>query len=165
MRNAATSLAVAFRKRYGIFYVPCPNMGMERTPNELAQKIMISRLSCRGWNPRPPNHEFDAPPPEVSWPVKVQRPCYQPGSPAKIQQAIGPHENLLIIVKRRILQYCNDMVMSPVHQVWPKPSCKAQSKGEEELVSWCFKPSQPQRITSGLKTNFSLSPSYSWNKF
>ena len=29
------------------------------------------------------------------------------------------------------------------------------------LVSWCFEPSQPQRITSGLKTNFSLSPSLS----
>ena len=24
------------------------------------------------------------------------------------------------------------MVMSPVHQVWPKPSCKAQRKGEED---------------------------------
>ena len=23
------------------------------------------------------------------------------------------------------------MVMSPVHQVWPKPSCKAQRKGEK----------------------------------
>ena len=33
------------------------------------------------------------------------------------------------------------------------------------LVSWCFKPSQPQRSTSGLKTNLGLSPSYSWNKF
>ena len=32
------------------------------------------------------------------------------------------------------------------------------------LVSWCFEPSQPQRITSGLKTNFSSSPSYSLNK-
>ena len=29
------------------------------------------------------------------------------------------------------------------------------------LVSWCFKPRQPQRITSGLKTNLGLSPSYS----
>ena len=29
------------------------------------------------------------------------------------------------------------------------------------LVSGCFKPSQPQRIISGLKTNFKLSPSYS----
>ena len=38
----------------------------------------------------------------------------------KIQLAIGPHEDLLTIVKRRKL------VMSPVHQVWPKPSCKAQ---------------------------------------
>ena len=33
-----------------------------------------------------------------------------------------------------------------------------------ELVSWCFEPSQPQRITSGPKTNFSLSPSYFLNK-
>ena len=24
------------------------------------------------------------------------------------------------------------MVMSAVHQVWPKPSCKAQGKGEED---------------------------------
>ena len=29
------------------------------------------------------------------------------------------------------------------------------------MVSWCLKPSQPQRITSGLKTNLGLSPSYS----
>ena len=28
------------------------------------------------------------------------------------------------------------------------------------LVSRCFEPSQPRRITSGLNTNFSLSPSY-----
>ena len=33
-----------------------------------------------------------------------------------------------------------------------------------EALSWCFEPSQPQRITSGLETNFSLSPSYSLNK-
>ena len=42
---------------------------------------------------------------------------------AKIQQAIGPHEDLLTIVKRR---NCSGMVMFPVHQVWPKPTCKAQ---------------------------------------
>ena len=40
---------------------------------------------------------------------------------AKVQQAIGPHEDLLNIVKRR-----SGMDMSPVHQVWPKPSRKAQ---------------------------------------
>ena len=28
-----------------------------------------------------------------------------------------------------------------------------------ELVSWCFEPSQPQKITSGRNTNFILSPS------
>ena len=27
---------------------------------------------------------------------------------------------------------CSGMVMSPVHQVWPKPSCKPQQKGEED---------------------------------
>ena len=35
---------------------------------------------------------------------------------------------------------------------------------ESQLVSWCFKPSQPQRITSGLNTNFTLSPSQSFHK-
>ena len=39
---------------------------------------------------------------------------------AKIQQAIGPHEDLLTMVKRRKQQW---YVMFPVHQVWPKPSC------------------------------------------
>ena len=32
------------------------------------------------------------------------------------------------------------------------------------LVRWCFQPSQPQRITSGLNTNFTLSSSYSFHK-
>ena len=32
------------------------------------------------------------------------------------------------------------------------------------LVSWCFEPSQPQWITSGLSTNFILSPGYSFRK-
>ena len=32
------------------------------------------------------------------------------------------------------------------------------------LVSWCFEPSQPQRITSGLNTNFTLSLSYLFHK-
>ena len=35
----------------------------------------------------------------------IQRPCYQRGVRAKIQQAIGPHEDLLTIVKRRKLQW------------------------------------------------------------
>ena len=39
---------------------------------------------------------------------------------AKIQQAIGPHEDLLTVVKRLKLKWYLDM--SPVHQVWPKPS-------------------------------------------
>ena len=34
----------------------------------------------------------------------------------------------------------------------------------ERLVSWCFEPSQPQRITSGLNINFNQAPSYSFHK-
>ena len=34
----------------------------------------------------------------------------------------------------------------------------------QKLLSWYFEPSQPQRITSGLKTMFSLSPIYSARK-
>ena len=33
-----------------------------------------------------------------------------------------------------------------------------------QLVSWCLEPSQPQRITSGLNTNFTLSTGYSFHK-
>ena len=43
---------------------------------------------------------------------------------AKIQRAIGLHEDLLTIVKRRKLQWYRHM--SPVHQVWPKASYEAQ---------------------------------------
>ena len=32
------------------------------------------------------------------------------------------------------------------------------------VVSWCFEPSQPQRIPSGLNTNFNLSPNFSFHK-
>ena len=42
---------------------------------------------------------------------------------AKIQQAFGPHEDLLITVKRLKLKW-NEHV--PGHQFWSKPSCKAQ---------------------------------------
>ena len=40
---------------------------------------------------------------------------------AKIQQVIGPHEDLLTIVKILKQQWYGH-----VYQVWPKPSCKAQ---------------------------------------
>ena len=33
-----------------------------------------------------------------------------------------------------------------------------------KLVSWCFEPSQPRRIISGLNTNFTLSSRYSFHK-
>ena len=33
-----------------------------------------------------------------------------------------------------------------------------------KLISWCFEPSQPQRITSGLNANFTLSRNYSFHE-
>ena len=42
---------------------------------------------------------------------------------AKIQWAIGPHEDLLTIERDA---NCSGMDMSSVHRVWPKPSCKVQ---------------------------------------
>ena len=38
------------------------------------------------------------------------------------------------------------------------------SQAQPFLLIWCFEPSQPQRITSGLNTNLTLSPSYSFHK-
>ena len=40
--------------------------------------------------------------------------------------------------------------------IYPQHQC--------EFVTWCFEPSQLQRITSGMNTNCALSPSYSFHK-
>ena len=48
---------------------------------------------------------------------------------AKIRQAIGPHEDILTIAKSHKLKWYG---MSRLHQVWPKPSCKEQWKGEKD---------------------------------
>ena len=53
----------------------------------------------------------------------IQRPCYHRGSPCK-----DPAGNW---TTRRNAN-CSGIVMSPVHQVWPKTSCKAHWKGEED---------------------------------
>ena len=52
-----------------------------------------------------------------------------------------------------------------LEKVPPLRGCLRRSRRQDVclFVSWCFEPSQPQRITSGLKENFTLSPSYSLN--
>ena len=61
----------------------------------------------------------------------LQRPCYQWGSPC--QDPAGNQTT------RKPPDQCKEtqtavvsMVMSPIHQAWPEPSCKAQWKGEED---------------------------------
>ena len=103
---------------------------------------------------------------------------------AKIQQAIGPHEDFLTIVKRGKLQsYGHVFRSSGLAKTISQGTVKGgrrqgrQRKRWEDnirewtglefgksqrvsyLVRWCFEPSQPQWITSGLNTNFTLSPS------
>ena len=122
---------------------------------------------------------------------------------AKIQEAIGPHEDLLTIVKRRKLQWYGHVFRSSGltktilqgtvkegrrqgrqrkrwednirewtglvfaksqralenREKWRK--VVAKSSVVSVSVTWCFEPGQPQRITSGLNTNFSLAPSHS----
>ena len=58
--------------------------------------------------------------------------------------------NVIMDTKGKILLPTTDMVKVP--------------RQYSQLVSWCFEPSQPQRITSGLNTNFTLSPSYPFHK-
>ena len=38
--------------------------------------------------------------------------------------------------------------------------CECFAKKQRKLINWCFQPSQPKRITPGLKTKFNLSPNY-----
>ena len=55
----------------------------------------------------------------------------------------------------------NDIVAVDTHSTFgalpEKKEKKKQHYPERNFVSWCFKPSQPQRIIPGLKTNFTLS--------
>ena len=44
------------------------------------------------------------------------------------------------------------------------PKTCQQDKATRESVSRCFEPSHSQRITSGLSTNFTVFPSYSFHK-
>ena len=42
-------------------------------------------------------------------------------------------------------------------------ACMNTAFGSNLFVIWCFEPSQPQRIASGLNTNFTLFPNYSFS--
>ena len=77
------------------------------------------------------------------------------GVRAKIQQEIGR--------TRRPPDHCKETQSAVVWSCLPfiRSGQGTVKGGRRCYVSWCFEPSQPQRITSGLKTNFNLSPSYS----
>ena len=68
---------------------------------------------------------------------------------AKIQQAFGPHEDLLTIVKRRKLQWYGHVSRS---SGLTKTILQGTVKGGRRVsqLVGAFELSQPQRITSGL---------------
>ena len=51
-------------------------------------------------------------------------------------------------------------VWSTCQEQWVCLQGSCDLNDEEKFVCLCFEPSQPQRIMSGLKTNFNLSPCY-----
>ena len=59
------------------------------------------------------------------WGVTAQRPYYQRRSPR--QDSAGNRTTRRPPDPRK---ECSSMVLSPVHQVWPKPFCKAQYKAD-----------------------------------
>ena len=73
-------------------------------------------------------------------------PCLPVHSPALFSKP----QSINLLLYRRVL--C--CTVSLVCRVYVSP----------QLVSWCFEPSQPHRITSGLNTDFTLSPSHSFHK-
>ena len=59
--------------------------------------------------------------------------------------------------------FCHNKML-PCHTAHMDSQLFTQGFKVSQLVSWCFEPSQPQRITSGLNTNFTLSLSYLFHK-
>ena len=82
----------------------------------------------------------------------IQRPCYQRGSPCEDPA----HEDLQTIVRDT---NCSGMDMSPVHQVWPKPSCKSRWKGEEDKAD---RERGGKTILGNIQALSSLSPRGLW---
>ena len=60
----------------------------------------------------------------------IQRPCYQEGG--SCQDPAGNRTTQRPPEYRKEMQTAMVWSCFPIHQVWPKPSCKAQWKGEED---------------------------------
>ena len=111
------------------------------------------------------------PPRRVGWIItsKSGRPCpsSSPGSRWPSAEKAGRVFYFFFFFLNRPLCPPNDPIGWATDPTWPvsAPSpCHIRLLRFSYLVSRCFETSQPQRITSGLNTNFTLSPSYSFHK-
>ena len=73
----------------------------------------------------------------------TRRPSFQRGSPAKLQQAIGPREDLLTVIRRRILLWCGHVSHSLglVKTIWLGTMKRGgrqgrQKKWEDNIRKW-----------------------------
>ena len=80
----------------------------------------------------------------------IQRPCYQRGSSCRDPTGNWTTEDLLTIVKRRKLQWYGHVSCSS----GPAKTILQRTVKGGRRVSWCFEPSQPQRITLGLREEY-----------
>ena len=91
----------------------------------------------------------------------IQRPCYQRGSPCL---DLAGNRTTRRTSDHRKETPCLPFIMSGQNHLARHCEREKTRQTEEEmgrvsyLVSSCFEPSQPQRITSGLNTNFILFP-------
>ena len=87
------------------------------------------------------NHYFWRDSKLVSW-------CFKPSHPLLLKEKSKPKES--------------NTIRAPI--ITATGNCIELLCLVRYLVSWCFEPWQPQRITSGLNTYFTLFPSHSFHK-
>ena len=90
---------------------------------------------------------------QVSW-------CFEPSQPQRITSELNTNFNLSASYSFHESLYHKPLSLSQnTAQILPTISERKTRILFCLLVSWCFKPSQPQRITSELNTNFTVTPS------
>ena len=82
--------------------------------------------------------------------------------PSRVVENKGTNELTSDETHQKPLQLTLPSLLCPKNTPISRPS-PSPLRPKRRRVSLCFEPSQPQRITSGLNTNFTLSPSYSFH--
>ena len=83
----------------------------------------------------------------------------------KVETSLERHEHFSKLQDTTDALTCHiHLPVCPWTMGYHSRAAKNKTRLPTRLVSWCFEPPQPQRITLGLNANFNLSPSYSFRK-